>query len=354
VLSTQVDTITNNGLTWLNIERPSREALIEILGKHYHFHELNLEDCLSKIQIPKIDRYSDHIFVILQFPTTSRSSLPSSSTIITTKNTAKKDSPTTLRVSQLSVFMGRNFLVTVHQGDLQPLNELFQLCKKESDSNSSSSQKDELMGKSSGYLLHTIIDTLVDDLLHRLMKIVGNLQDIEDAVFDNKVGVVKEISLLRREITTLRRIVFPLKRIVSEITNRDIQRFSEEDLTKYFNDVEDHINKVLEVLESSNETIEIYKDTDFMLSTEKTNQTLAILTIVFTLSIPATVIGTFYGMNVNIPGGLETGQWTFFGTYTTLIIVLIISATFALLMYWYFRKVGWITGSSININSNKR
>jgi magnesium transporter len=354
VLSTQVDTITNNGLTWLNIERPSREALMEILGKYYHFHELNLEDCLSKIQIPKIDRYSDHIFVILQFPTTtSRSSLPSS-TIITTKNTAKKDSPTTLRVSQLSVFMGRNFLVTVHQGDLQPLNELFQLCKKESDSNSSSSQKDELMGKSSGYLLHTIIDTLVDDLLHRLMKIVGNLQDIEDAVFDNKVGVVKEISLLRREITTLRRIVFPLKRIVSEITNRDIQRFSEEDLTKYFNDVEDHINKVLEVLESSNETIEIYKDTDFMLSTEKTNQTLAILTIVFTLSIPATVIGTFYGMNVNIPGGLETGQWTFFGTYTTLIIVLIISATFALLMYWYFRKVGWITGSSININSNKR
>jgi magnesium transporter len=353
VLSTQVDTITNNGLTWLNIERPSREALMEILGKYYHFHELNLEDCLSKIQIPKIDRYSDHIFVILQFPTTSRSSLPSS-TIITTKNTAKKDSPTTLRVSQLSVFMGRNFLVTVHQGDLQPLNELFQLCKKESDSNSSSSQKDELMGKSSGYLLHTIIDTLIDDLLHRLMKIVGNLQDIEDAVFDNKVGVVKEISLLRREITTLRRIVFPLKRIVSEITNRDIQRFSEEDLTKYFNDVEDHINKVLEVLESSNETIEIYKDTDFMLSTEKTNQTLAILTIVFTLSIPATVIGTFYGMNVNIPGGLETGQWTFFGTYTTLIIVLIISATFALLMYWYFRKVGWITGSSININSNKR
>jgi magnesium transporter len=353
LLSTQVDTITNNGLTWLNIERPSREALMEILGKHYHFHELNLEDCLSKIQIPKIDRYGDHIFVILQFPTTSRSSLPSS-TIITTKNTVKKDSPTTLRVSQLSVFMGRNVLVTVHQGDLQPLNELFQLCKKESDSNSSSSQKDELMGKSSGYLLHTIIDTLVDDLLHRLMKIVGNLQDIEDAVFDNKVGVVKEISLLRREITTLRRIVFPLKRIVSEITNRDIQRFSEEDLTKYFNDVEDHINKVLEVLESSNETIEIYKDTDFMLSTEKTNQTLAILTIVFTLSIPATVIGTFYGMNVNIPGGLETGQWTFFGTYTTLIIVLIISATFALLMYWYFRKVGWITGSSININSNKR
>ena len=346
MLTPTLDTITNKGLIWLNIERPTREIVMEMLGRHYHFHELNLEDCLSKIQIPKIDRYSDHIFVILHFPTTS-TSLSSSSDIIgtTTTKTVKKGSitATTLRFSQLSMFIGRNFLITLHQGDLQPLNELFQLCKKESNGNNGTNRKEELVGKSSGYLFHTIIDTLVDDLLHRLIKIVGNLQDIEDAVFDDKVGVVKEISFLRREITTLRRIVLPLKRIVSEITNRDIQRFSEEDLTKYFNDVEDHINKVLEVLESSKETIEIYKDTDFMLSTEKTNQTLAVLTIVFTLSIPAAIIGSFYGMNVNLPGGLQTGQWTFLGTYTTLIIVLIISATFALLMYWYFRKVGWVT-----------
>jgi magnesium transporter len=114
-------------------------------------------------------------------------------------------------------------------------------------------------------------------------------------------------------------------------------------LTEYYNDVEDHINKVLEVLESSRETIEIYKDTDFMLNTEKANQILAILTIVFTFSIPATVVGTFYGMNINLPGGIETGPWTFLGTYTTLIIVLTISTAFALVMYWYFHKVGWLT-----------
>ena len=74
MLVTKLDTIANKGLTWLNIERPNREALMEILGRNYHFHELNLDDCLSKIQIPKIDRYSDHIFVILQFPTTTSSS----------------------------------------------------------------------------------------------------------------------------------------------------------------------------------------------------------------------------------------------------------------------------------------
>jgi magnesium transporter len=235
-------------------------------------------------------------------------------------------------------------LITIHQGGLQPLNDLFQQGKQGNDL-----QRDELMGKTSGYLLHTIIDVLVDDLFHLIMKIVGNLQDIEDAVFDDKVEVVREISLLRRDITALRRIVFPLSRIVSEIRIRDIHKLSEEeDLTEYYNDVEDHINKVLELLESSKETIEIYKDTDFMLNSEKANQILSLLTIVFTFSIPAAVIGTFYGMNVNLPGGIETGPWTFFGIYTTLIIVLIIFAASALLMYWYFHKVGWITSTTRN------
>ena len=62
-------------------------------------------------------------------------------------------------------------------------------------------------------------------------------------------------------------------------------------------------------------------------------------------SIPATIIGTFYGMNITLPGGLETGPWTFLGTYTTLIIMLILSVAAAFLMYWSFRRVGWVTSS---------
>ena len=313
----KLEVVRNNGLTWIDIQNPTRDMIAK-LGEKYAFHELNVEDCLSKIQIPKVDKYKDHIFIILHFPTTD-----------------KKTKKTTLRFSQLSIFAGANFLVTVHQGDLKPLEEMFSLCKQ------NDKLRETYMGKSSGYLLHSIIDVLVDDLLHMLMKVVGNLEDIEDAVFDDKVAVVKEISLLRREITTLRRVVFPLKRIVLEVT-KDIQKFSDEDLTQYFNDVGDHIDKVLEVLEGSRETIEIYKDTDFMLSTEKTNEILAVLTILFTLSIPVTIIGTFYGMNMNLPGGIQTGSWTFFGTYTTMIIVVLITIACTLIMLLYFRRVGWI------------
>lgn len=318
-VSQKLETITNQSLTWINVQNPTR-SIIDKIGQRYSFHELNLADCLSKIQIAKIDKYKDYIFMILHFPTIEKK---------------EKGSTTTLRVNQLAIFAGINIVVTIHGGDLRSVQEMFNLCKQ------SDVQRKMQMEGSSGYLLHSIIDTLVDDLLHLLMKVAGNLEDIEDAVFDDKITVVKEISVLRRDITTLRRVVIPLKRTVLEMT-KDVQKFSDEDLTQYFDDVKDHIDKVVEALDESKETIEIYKDTDFMLSTEKTNKILAILTILFTLSIPITVIGTFYGMNVNLPGGIQTGSWNFFGTYTTLIVVLMISIVSVLLMLWYFRRLGWV------------
>src|SRR5919199_1727793 len=311
---TQFDTISSNGVIWINIQKPTF-ADMNALGHTYPFHRLNLEDCLSKIQIPKIDRYENHIFAILHFPT--------------------PDKEKGFLFSQLAIFMGSDYLVTIHQGDLKALEELFNICKHDQK------VRQAIMGKSSGYLLHKIIDTLVDDLLHILMKVVGNIDDIEDSVFDERISIPRQISLLRREITTLRRIVIPLRRTLVELS-KDVQRFSKEDVAPYFKDVQDHMEKVYEALEEAKETVEIYKDTDYMLSQEKSNKILAVLTIVFTLSIPATVIGTFYGMNVNVPGGLSTGSWTQLGPYTTLIFILSISSISALLMVLYFKRLGWL------------
>ena len=311
-----IQTITNKNLTWINILEPTRDK-ITTLAQRYPFHELNLDDCLSKIQIPKIDKYHDHMFIILHFPTSIKK---------------EENVP---RFSQLSIFIGLNYLVTVHQGDLKPLVEKFQICS------SSEKQREVFMNESSGHLLYNIIDTLVDDLFNTLIKVIDDLHDIEDDVFNPKLAIAKDISLIRREITALRRIIIPLRRIIMYMTN-DIQKFSEQDLTLYFDDVNDHIDKVLEALDESKETIEIYKDTDYMLSTEKTNKILGVLTILFTLSIPSTIIGTLYGMNINLPGGIETSSWYLFTPYTTFIVLLTISLLSALLMAWYFHRLGWI------------
>ncbi|WP_231129040.1 magnesium transporter CorA family protein [Candidatus Nitrosocosmicus hydrocola] len=314
-----LETIHNQKLLWVYLEKPTREKL-EMISKKFPIHELNMEDCLSKNQLPKIDRYDDHVFVILQFPTTSK----------------EQTSPS---FSQLSFFVGKDYLISITQGDLHPLSSLFRKCKEGNDS-----IRNNLMGGSPGYLLHSILDTLVDNLLHMLVRIIGKLDDIEDEVFDDKVANARDLSILRREITTLRRIVLPLKRIMMEITSRDVKRFSEgveeEDLIDYFDDINDHISKVLEALDESKETIEIYKDTDNMLNSEKTNKILSFLTILFTLSIPITVAGTFYGMNIVIPGSVNPGDK--FVDYIPLAIISSLSAVGAGIMIYYFKKLGWI------------
>ena len=314
------ETIRGEKFSWIDLVNPTRND-VELLAKEYNFNALNIEDCLAKFELPKLDSYDDHVFIILHFPP------------LASKRTMPK-------ISQLSIFIGNDFLVTIHQGELKPLVDMVNACKEDSDPQ----RKQRLMGKSTADLLHEIVDVLVDDLLHTSRRLIGNLADIEDMVFDERKSAARKISILRREITTLKRLVNPLKRIVLE-TAKQIQRFSKtgEDLTLYFDDVIDHIDKVLETLEESKETMEIYKDTDFMLSTEKSNKILAILTIIFTLAIPATVVGTFYGMNINLPGGLETGTWDIIGPYTTLIFVLIASALPAFMMWFYFRRLGWIS-----------
>ena len=314
----KIETVQGKKFLWIDLQSPDRSD-VEKLAEKYSFNTLNIEDCMTKFELPKLDSYDDHhFFVILHFPPLLQQSGIS-------------------RNSQLSIFIGKDFLVTVHQGDLKPLVDLVNICKNDLDQH----RKERLLEKSSGYLLHEIIDILVDDLLHISRKVIANLDDLEDEVFDETKSVARSIALLRREINIMRRIANPLKKFVLEIT-KNIKRFSdEEDLSLYFDDVIDHIDKVIETLEESRETMEIYKDTDFMLSTEKTNKVLAALTIVFTFAIPGTVIGTFYGMNINLPGGLNDHS-TLLGPYTSLIIITLASIIPVALMFVYFKKLGWI------------
>jgi magnesium transporter len=319
-IESKIDTIQGEKFAWINLQNPDRSD-VEKLAEKYNFNALNIEDCMTKFELPKLDSYDDHFFVILHFP-------PLAQKIGISKN------------SQLSIFLGKDFLVTVHQGDLKPLVELIEICKIGLDQQ----RKNRLLGKSSGVLLHEIIDVLVDDLLHTSRKIIANLDEMEDRVFDEKKPVARSIALLRREINRLRRIVNPLKKFVLEIA-KNIKRFSERDdqeLTLFFDDIIDHIDKVIETLEESRETMEIYKDTDFVLSNEKTNKVLAVLTIIFTLAIPSTVIGTFYGMNVNLPGGIGDNSMIF-GPFTSFIIIILASAIPAIMMFAYFKKLGWIS-----------
>lgn len=297
---------------WINVYTDQADIL-KYLGNKYSLHPLDLEDCLSKTQLPKVEEYKDYLFAILHFPKFLK---------------AKKYSI----AEQVSIFLGRNFLITVHSEKLKPINSTFQKFI---------TKIDEDVPESPAFLLYKLIHSLIDDVMRMLNKVLDNLSKAEDRVFDDTKSDVREITDLRHDIANLRRIILTLKRVIHELEKK-VQKFSEGDIGMYFSDLADFIDKAWAILEECRETIEIYKDTDFIIGTDKTNKILAILTIIFTFTIPATVIGTLYGMNINLPGAIETGAWQFWGTYTTLWIVLIISVLPAIVMYMIFRKRKWL------------
>lgn len=303
-----------DGTTWIDIVNPTKEE-IDVLGRQYPFHPLNLEDCLSKRQQTRVEEHENYLFITLNFP-------------------IYVNQEKFLVSRQVSIFLGKNYLVTVHPSEVKFLSGMFREIRENESYH-------DVLKRSSVDLLYHVLDKLVDELFILLNKISIDIDEIEDKVFDEKVSAVVDVSRIRRQVADMRRIVSPLRGLIIDL-NAKAQKFSSGDFSRYFNDVRDHIEKAWETLVEAKETTEIYMDTDYILSTEVTNKILALLTIIFTFSIPATVVGTVYGMNILLPGGIQTGSWTFLGPYTTFIVLLLIMIIPVISMAWYFHRLGWI------------
>lgn len=303
----QLESVSGAGVTWINIEKATPKQL-HYLAQIYPFHPLDLDDCLSRRQLPKIDEYPDYLFILLHFPVFNKR--------------ARVTQP-----SQVSIFLGRNYLVTIHQGDLKPLSSMFRACQTDEEA------RREYLSRDSGYLLYRIMDALVDYCFPILNKVLGNLEDLEDKVFDQHVDAIHDVALLRRDIAAQRRIIWGLRGVVSLLDTR-VQPFTQDDLSVYFGDVMDHVNRVWSTLEECKETIEIYQDTDFMLTQDSIQRVMAILTIVITVMAPFSIISGIYGMNVALPG---SGA----GIITFIVLVLIMLLGSGGMLY-YFRRRRWL------------
>lgn len=301
--------VTLGKLTWVNIEAPTKRET-DYLAQNYSFNQLDLDDCLSRRQRPKIDEYEDYLFIVLHFPKWHKE-------------------VKIARPSQVAIFVGRDYVVTVHAGELTPLVRLFEVCQN----NEQVRQRN--MGKDSVFLAYRIIDLLVDYCFPIMDKILSNMESLEDKVFDEKVEASNEIAVLRRDIITQRRIIWPLRAVIGSLEVK-LRKFATMDMSVYFGDLLDHLNKIWDTLEECKEIIEVFKDADFVLSTEYLNRVMRILTIFSSIVLPFLVISSIFGMNVSLPGGIE---W---GSLSSFITLLIIAALISLGMLYFFRRKRWI------------
>ena len=225
----RVSELSVDGLTWVHAERPGALE-VAYLAERFGFHELDIEDVLSKRQRPKIDEYPDYLFVVLHFPFYDKS-------------------VRRLNAAELDVFLGQDFLITLPNAELLPVRHLFRRCEDDVE------LRQELF-RGSGYLLYHVLDDLFDYCFPILDKIGAKLDQIEPAIFEERSeDVVRDISNAKQEIIAYRKIIKP-ERATLRMLERSTERFLPEDLDLYFDDIVDAAERIWDLLDNYKEVIE--------------------------------------------------------------------------------------------------
>ena len=303
--------ITHNDNHWLNLVNPNEEEILS-LKKKYKFHTLDLEDCLSESQRPKIDEYEKYLFIILQFPYYNRR----------TRHIATE---------QVNIFIGQNYLITIHDGHLDELNKIFEKCKK------SPNAKNTFFGESTGYLLYSVISNLFSSSFSITDKIQVTLKHIEQAIFETShvKDQLFDIMVTKKNIITLRKILLPQRTVIAALEHKQ-KRFLPDHLEIYFDDVVDQIEKLWNIMETQKEIIESLEDTNESLLSHKINNTMRTLTVFSVIMLPLTFLTGLFGMNVKLPFGQAMGSIEHFWSIIISMMIIIV------LMFGVFKWNKWL------------
>ncbi|HEX2359046.1 MAG TPA: magnesium transporter CorA family protein [Solirubrobacterales bacterium] len=304
-----VEEIAAEGLRWVKLDQPGapEEAWLE---ENFDFHALDLEDVLSRNQRPKIDKYEDYLFIVLQFPIFD--------------STRGR-----LGAGELDVFVGPGFLVTIPNQPLQPVDYLFERCRSKEE------LRDQLFSRGSGYLLYRLVDDCFDYCFPMLRKIGNKLDALEEEIFEGRSEeIVRDISNAKQEIINFRKVIRPQRPVL-----RDLERVKERylapeiDLEIYFDDIVDAHERIWDILENYKEVIEALEGTNESVISHRVNDILRVLTSISVIVLPLTLLASLWGMNVGVPGeGDEGAFWAIVGGMVALMIGMIA----------FFRRRRWL------------
>ncbi len=296
-------------LRWYDIADPTIHDIAGLRRAFPQLSELNLEDAISNIERPKLDQEDTYLFIVLMFP------LFDPKTRLT-------------RSSEVDFFVGKDFVITIHDGVLKPLIRTAQNCAEESDLRSN------LMGSSAAHFFYVLLDRMVDYMFPILYKVEGKIHEIEEQIFDPKSEkeLIREIALVRRDAIALRRIIHHMLPILSQIDHR-ISNYVEGELEDYFGDLVDHAQKAKDMIDEEFEVISALSDTADRLLTHRLNSVIRILTVISVIMLPLTLVSGIFGMNVNLP--IAEREHAF-----GIIVVLMLSITITMLVVFRIRH--WI------------
>lgn len=293
-------------ITLVNIVGVHDVAIIEAARDYFSLDPMAMEDVLNTNSRSKLVEYDDYLFLCMKL-------------LEVDLNTNE------IGVEQISIFLGKNGLISFQEGALNILEPLKERLSK---------GKGLIRQKKVDYLFYRLVDTFVDNYFTVTEYLADRLELLEEKVLENpNEDVNKEIYKLKKKITFVKRTISPLRESLSNIIKSDSDLVSDS-AQNYFRDVYSHLIYLSETIDSQRDTINDFLNLYMSAMSNKMNEVMKVLTIFASIFIPLTFIAGVYGMNFEKMPEL---QWKY-GYFMILGIMLLV----ATLLLYYFRRKKWL------------
>jgi magnesium transporter len=291
---------------WVDLSEPTPAEVQAILGDTFRFHPLSIEDAASEIHHPKVESYDAYLYLILH-------------------GIAFEEREHRFSTRDVDFFVGRNYLVTVHDGRSRTIAKLRDVCDRYS----------QILSEGPVGLLHRIVDSMVDHYRPEIELLEKRIDRMEhEAALGGREAMVRQILALKRDLSSLRRVVIPQRDAVARLARREFPAISNE-MAYRFRDVYDHLVRLSDEAMLFQDRVTGILDVHLSAVSNRLNQVVKVLTVMSTIFLPLTVLTGLYGMNVplpHLPGGEGAQFWWIFGMMVAL----------AGVMLAFFRAKDWI------------
>ena len=296
--------LNKHNVVWADVSDPTGEDFLE-LAEEFGFHPLSIEDCQQAHQRPKVEEYAGYYFIVLY----------------EAELAGPKDD---LELRELNIFLGSNYLVTVHSRPIRAIGRASRLWKEWSDR----------AEHGSGLLAYLLIDAIVDDYMPLLDIISDRMDELEDQIFGEfQPEAIQEIFRIKKQLLYLRRSITPLRDVFNTMLRRE-QPIFERATHVYFQDVFDHIIRVADTIDTLRDMLGSTMDAYLSVSGNRMNMVMKRLTSIATILMSVTLIAGIYGMNFDIIPELK---WRY-GYIFALVSMVVVG----LGIYVYMRKIEWL------------
>ena len=295
--------IDDESVLWIDINKPTAEGL-KPLHSIFNIHPLSLEDTLETPQRPKVEEYNDYLFLVSHY-----------------LRHVKDD----IDVSQLSIFLGDNWVITVHKKDIPQLKQV---------ENKIMEKRAAALSGGADVLMYRIMDAIVDSYFPFLDKIEDTLEEMDKELMNHpEEDMIKRIHNIITDLQEIRRTLRPQKEALNSLERMETP-FIKKETRIYMRDVYDHTQALQDELEQYREKAAGIFNTYLTLMSNRLNQIMKVLTIIATIFIPLTFITGVYGMNFD-----HMPEIPFKFGYP---LVLTLMGVIALAMLFFFWRKRWL------------